>query len=181
MVRIWWHRRVERLFSPSQRGGHVAPRLRVCRRRPALEALEDRTLPSFVAVALFDTGAAPRSVVAADVNGDGIPDLVTANIGAETGSVLVGNGDGSFQAEQDYATGAAARSVAAADVNGDGIPALVTANTGSNTVSVLLGNGDGSFQAKKDFVTGYAPNSVAVADVNGDGIPDLVTANGTGG
>ena len=92
-------------------------------------------------------------------------------------SVLLGNGNGTFQAQQTFATGSDPRSVALADVNGDGKPDLVVANYGSNTVSVLLGNGNGTFQAQQTFATGSDPVSVAVGDVNGDGRPDLVVAN----
>ena len=74
-------------------------------------------------------------------------------------SVLLGNGDGTFQAQTTYATGAAPNSVAIGDVNGDGRPDLVVANSDSNTVSVLLGNGDGTFQAQSTYATGSQPES----------------------
>jgi hypothetical protein len=96
-------------------------------------------------------------------------------------SVLLGNGNGTFQAKVDYPTGSDPRSVAVADVSGDGVPDVVTANIDGSTASVLLGNGNGNgngtFQAKVDYPTGSAPISVAVADVNGDGRPDLLVAN----
>jgi hypothetical protein len=110
-------------------------------------------------------------VAEAEVNGDGIPDVVTADGNAV--SVLLGNGDGSFRTHQDYSTRGASAPVVA-DVNGDGIPDVVTAD--GNAVSVLLGNGDGSFQTQRDYATGDS-FSVVVADVNGDGSPDLLTAN----
>ena len=67
-------------------------------------------------------------------------------------SVLLGNGDGSFQAAVSFAAGDAPISVAVADLDGDSVPDLVTANGyGSDDVSVLLGNGDGSFQAAVSF------------------------------
>jgi hypothetical protein len=124
-------------------------------------------------------------VAVADLNGDGIPDLAVANHGqspsyAGTVSVLLGNGDGTFQAHKDYATGTYTTAVAAVDVNGDGVLDLVAANRSSDTVSVLLGNGDGSFQVKKDYECGISPVSLAVADLNGDGLPDLITANNNG-
>ena len=78
-------------------------------------------------------------------------------------SVLLGNGNGTFQAQQTFATGIDPDSVAVADVNGDGKPDLVVANDDSNTVSVLLGNGNGTFQAQQTFATG------AESDVGGGG------------
>ena len=128
----------------------------------------------------FATGSNPISVVSADVNGDGIADLVVANSASGTVSVLLGNGNGTFQAQQTFAVGNFPFCVAASDVNGDGKPDLVVANYQSNTVSVLLGNGNGTFQAQQTFATGNGPNSVALGDVNGDGKPDLVVANSAG-
>ncbi len=85
----------------------------------------------------------------ADVNGDGQPDLVVANSGSNNVSVLLGNGNGTFQSAVNYATGSEPSAVAVADVNGDGHPDLVVTNFGSNTVSVLLNNGSGTFQASR--------------------------------
>jgi FG-GAP-like repeat len=129
----------------------------------------------------FAVGTKPTSVAVADVNGDGKPDIVTANSGSNNVSVLLGNGSGSFSAApgSPLAVGTNPASVAVADVNGDGRLDIVTANSGSNNVSVLLGNGSGSFSAApgSPFAVGANPVSVAVADVNGDGRPDIVTAN----
>ena len=130
-----------------------------------------------IAALTFATGANPNSVAIGDVNGDGKPDLVVANGQSDSVSVLLGNGDGTFQAQQTFATGNGPFSVAVGDVNGDGKPDLVVANATDNTVSVLLGNGNGTFQTQQTFATGYAPISVAVSDVNGDGKPDIVVAN----
>jgi hypothetical protein len=126
------------------------------------------------------TGALPVSVAIGDLNGDGKPDLATANPDPNAVSVLVNRGDGSFQAKLDYETGNRPRSVAIGDLNGDDKPDLATANFDSGngkTVSVLLNRGDGSFQAKLDYATGLGPASVAIGDLNGDGKPDLATGN----
>ena len=116
-------------------------------------------------------------VATGDFNGDGKADLVTANYGSNNVSVLLGNGDGTFQSAVNYAV-SYPYSVAVGDFNGDGKLDLVTANYyGSNTVSVLLGNGDGTFQSAVNYAVGSAPSSVAVGDFNGDGKLDLAVAN----
>jgi hypothetical protein len=116
-------------------------------------------------------------VAVADLNGDGRPDLVTANKSDDSVSVLLANPDGSFQTKETFRTGPTPNSLAVADLNGDGIPDLVTANYDGSSVSVLLGNGDGTFGPQRTFAAGTTTYAVAVADVNGDGIPDLITAN----
>jgi hypothetical protein len=126
--------------------------------------LEDRTLLSFLAAASYAVGSSPISVAVADFNGDGIPDLVTADLNSNSVSVLLGNGDG-FQAARSFAAGNNPRSVAVGDFNGDGIPDLAVANaTSPGTVSVLLGNGNGTFQAARNFPVGTYPDSVVVGD-----------------
>jgi uncharacterized protein (UPF0548 family) len=128
----------------------------------------------------FRTGSNPRSVAVGDFNGDGILDLVVANESAEqqgTVSVLLGNGDGTFQAARNFFVGLGPSSVAVGDFNSDGRLDLVVANQDSDTVSVLLGNGDGTFQAARNRAAGRGPYSVVVVDVNGDGKPDLAVAN----
>jgi hypothetical protein len=148
-----------------------------------LEVLEARVLPSFGAPRSYDAGNLPTSVAVGDFNGDGILDLAVADRGVGAGSgpgsvsVLLGHGDGSFQAPQSYVTGTYSISVAVGDFTGDGIPDLAVANYLSNTVSVLLGNGDGTFQAQRTFATASYPEAVAVGDFNGDGHLDLAVAN----
>lgn len=117
------------------------------------------------------------AVLAADLNGDGIPDAITVNNTAATVSVLLGNGDGSFQAASQYAVDPSPIQALIVDVNQDGIPDIVTVNS-SASVSVLLGNGDGTFQAKRTFAVISGPVAIVAGDFNGDGIPDLAVASG---
>jgi hypothetical protein len=124
------------------------------------------------------------SVAVADFNGDGIPDLAVANSGGSVDpfgslSILLGNGDGTFQARKSYVAGGNPFVVAVGDFNGDSIPDLVVPNFkyGAGAVSVLLGNGDGTFQAALTMAAGNQPTSVAVGDFNRDGKLDIVTTN----
>src|SRR5262249_789288 len=89
--------------------------------RPALEALERRDVPSFLAPRNFDVGDRPVDLAQADFNGDGVPDLVTANrrqfpVGTPgTVTVLLGNGDGSFRALPPFPAGLGPGAVVAGD------------------------------------------------------------------
>jgi hypothetical protein len=151
-------------------------------RRPAalrlqLDILEDRTLPSLSAPVSYAAGTDPFAVVTADFNGDGRLDVATTNYADSTVSVLLGNGDGTFQPAQTSATGTSPTSVAVGDFNADGKLDLATANLGSYDVSVLRGNGDGTFQAPNNLGLGSSLRSVAVGDFNGDGKLDLGVAS----
>jgi len=127
----------------------------------------------------FDAGSGPQSVAVGDFNGDGKPDLAVVNSYSNNVSILLGNGDGTFQIHVDYPTGAQPGSVAIGDFNGDGKLDLAVVNSYSNNVSVLLGNGNGTFQPAVSYGTGSGtgPAFVAVGDFNHDGKLDLAVAN----
>jgi hypothetical protein len=142
---------------------------------------------TFQPVKRFLAGAHPSSVVIADVNLDGKPDLVVSDGGqpreTSTGgvSVLLNNGDGTFGPAVSYTAGTLdGISVAAADVNGDGKPDLVVPaldNNFNNEVLIFLGNGNGTFMAPSVLMASQTNASVIVGDFNGDGKLDLVLAN----
>jgi uncharacterized membrane protein len=132
----------------------------------------------------------------ADVNGDKKPDLVVANYCATECSyppvegsvgVLLGNGNGTFQAVKTYPSGGdGAASVAVADLNNDGKPDLLVANCGpeacgpgspGGNVGVLIGNGNGTFKPVVNYPAANSPFDVIAADVNGDGKLDIVVSN----
>jgi len=118
-------------------------------------------------------------VVAADVNGDGKPDLIlVAN--TTTGNsivVLANNGSGGFGVTGSYPVGNTSVAVVAADVTGDGAVDLISVNELDNTLAVLTNNGTGIFGSNATLNVGSRPESVATADVNGDGRMDLIRGN----
>jgi hypothetical protein len=126
----------------------------------------------------------PLALAVADLNNDGRLDIVTANnsFGA---SVLLGNGDGTFQAYRPVGSSAGPTWVTVADFNNDGVPDLAV-TTAADTVDISLGNGDGTFQTFTPVTTGTGtnPQSVVASDLSGDGNQDLVVAcygaNGVG-
>jgi Concanavalin A-like lectin/glucanases superfamily/FG-GAP-like repeat/Putative Ig domain/Abnormal spindle-like microcephaly-assoc'd, ASPM-SPD-2-Hydin/Protein of unknown function (DUF1573) len=122
-------------------------------------------------------GSGPIAVAAADFNRDGHLDLAAVNHGSNSVSILLGNGDGTFQAHRDFTTGTAPTLLAIADFNGDGNPDLAIINESANTVSILLGNGDGTFGASTEYPVGPFPIMVVVGDFNRDGHLDLAVSN----
>ena len=93
-----------------------------------------------------------HSVAIGDLNGDGNLDLAVANSSSNNVSVLLGNGDGSFQSAVNYGAGDGPCSVAIGDLNGDGDLDLAVANRISDNVSILINTGDGKFE---DVPLGY--------------------------
>ena len=146
------------------------------------------TTAVFVAQQTFATGSDPEAIALGDFNGDGLPDLATANYGDNNVSVLLnqtvlgaGNITPAFPATA-FAVGRKPTDVSVADVNGDGKPDVVSANYNDGTVGVLLnttapGAATPTFAAQQTFATGRHPIFLAVVDLNGDGLPDLAVAN----
>ena len=122
------------------------------------------------------------SVAAADFNRDGRMDLAIARANGVV-SILLGNGDGTFQPPVDYAAGLGPQGLAVGDFNRDGFPDLAVANTTSpagdsagGAVSILLGNGDGTFRPLRHLSVASGAFSVATTDLGGSGYLDLVVA-----
>jgi hypothetical protein len=132
---------------------------------------------TFVNRRAYRTPRAPLSVAVGDLNGDGLPDLVTGNHLRRSVSVLLNAGHGTFEHRRDYRVGRFPRSVAIGDLNGDGAPDLAVANTRDANVSVLLNAGDGRFGEKREYATGTFPSSVVIGDFDGDGAADLATGD----
>ncbi len=111
---------------------------------------------------------------AADLNNDGKLDLVLSSLQGHF-LVLLGNGDGTFQAPVNYSVTYNGPNITIADVNADGIPDVLCTSTQNNgVVAIYLGEGNGTFR-KPYFIDIDNYEDVEVGDVNGDGIPDLVS------
>ena len=115
-----------------------------------------------------DSGS-PGAVATGDLNGDGHPNIVTANNATSQIAVLLNNGDGSFGSPTFYAAGAGvgegSQSIVIADFNGDGHPDIAAANFTDATISVLLNNGNGTFAPAATYPTAPYPLGIAVGDV----------------
>ncbi len=139
---------------------------------------------SFQTGASYAAGTNPRIVVVADLNGDGKYDLAIADSGTATGSgvsVLLGNGNGTFQAATFTAAGSVSLSLTVGDFNGDGKPDIAIANEGSDNISVLLGNGNGTFAPAVNYDLdlpgqSVSPTSIVAGDFDRDGKLDLAVA-----
>ena len=134
---------------------------------------------AFTQTASFSsTGLAPAAVAAADLNGDGKPDLVVTDAGTFSGSengalyVLLNQGRGSFGQPAVYLEGTLPGPIAIGDVNGDHKPDLVVSNI--QGVGVMSGNGDGTFEPPVYYTVAFGPTSIVIADLNADGKPDLI-------
>ena len=106
--------------------------------------------------------------------------MITAN-GPDVG-VHLGNGDGTFQSEQDTGSSHNVQSLAIADFNGDGRLDAAAADyqfVGTRQVEILLGNGDGTFQHRSIYTIGYWATCVTAADLNKDGKPISPSRIGT--
>ena len=132
--------------------------------------------------------AFPVSVAAADLNGDGKLDLVSANVQSNTLTIFFQTKPGKFPSDPDRTLGGAGEtrapaSVAASDLDGDGDLDLVSANLGGQNLTVFLQEGDGEFPQSPSLTfldprSSGLPVFVAPGDVDGDGDLDLVSANG---
>ena len=131
----------------------------------------------------YPVGMNSKAIVVADFNNDGKPDIAVANSSSNNVSILLGDGDGTFQAARNFdAGGAGGSSLAVADFNGDGkldLAVGIPANDqvpgcGGSSVSVLLGNGDGTFQPPRQAVVVNSRSIiVTTGDFNNDNKPDL--------
>jgi hypothetical protein len=123
--------------------------------------------------------AAPFQLAVADFNGDGKLDLATVCYFANSVTILLGNGAGSFGTPASFGVSNGPQGLAVGDFNGDGKQDLAIACISAGIVSILLGDGVGSFAATTNFNAGATPRDIEVGDFNGDGKQDLAVSNPT--
>jgi hypothetical protein len=139
---------------------------------------------TFQAAQPLFVGFGPACVAVGTFTSSGHQDLAVTLYGRTGGpgavAVLLGNGDGSFQAPQTYSVRSGPIGIAIGDFNGSGIQDLAVASWDGNTshtISVLMGNGDGTFQAPQEFpITGTGADAVAVGDFDANGTLDVATS-----
>ncbi len=143
---------------------------------------------TFGEATVYAGGYQAKSLVTADFDGDGRPDVATANdmlhdtVDVANGgyvNVLMNRGAGAFVAPMTYGGGPPAVGVAIADIDGDARPDIAIGAPGAG-VSVFLGFGDGSFAASLAMPL-PDPGFLTAGDLDGDGRPDLVTVNSQSG
>jgi hypothetical protein len=128
---------------------------------------------SFQQISSANVGNNPFMAAAADIDGDGYVDLISANNYSDDLSILKNKGDGTFLLSSTLYAGHYPSDVVAADFNGDGNIDLAVATGQSNSVVIFINNGTGTFTKGQTINLGSAPWGLAVVDVDGDGAMDL--------
>jgi hypothetical protein len=123
---------------------------------------------------VFGAGRKSHGIGSGDFNGDGKADLAVANAVADTVTVMLGNGDGTFEFVANYRTAIAPKTVAIGDLDNDGRQDIAVALQDSAEVSVLLGNGNGTFQAGVHYPAMTGSHDLSVYDMNNDGNKDVI-------
>ena len=137
-----------------------------------------------VLTATVQVGMDPVSAALADFDGDGQLDAVTANHGAASVTVLLGDGHGGFAPGRDFAVDAQPIAVVAGHFVGSAtgqLPGVATASSVQRSVTIALAAGKGALAPSSTSPVGMAPASLVAADLDGDGRDDLAVADPVGG
>jgi len=114
----------------------------------------------------------------ADLNGDGIPDVVSSQSVILVDPATILDPQVPQRVLSMAPAGLGVSALVAGDFNGDGKQDIIVANGRDSTISLLLGNGDGTFHQPLRYAPGGDPQAIAAADFNGDGLPDIAIGNG---
>ena len=126
----------------------------------------------------INVGSQPRSISTGNLNGDAHVDLAVTNLGSNAITILLGNGDGTFDEGGSFQVSSQPASNTIADFDGDGFSDIAVSRWSVNTVSIYYGNGDGTFKSVPTSVTvGTNPFFLVAADFDKDGRTDLAVTN----
>jgi hypothetical protein len=126
-------------------------------------------------------GSNLSQLTTADFNQDGSLDLVVADAGTNSITVLFGSSTGTFSIVKRYTLPSYANAITNSDFDGDGLKDLAVACTGANSIIIFKGNGDGSFLQTHSFSVNAVPVVLVTGDLNHDSKADLITSSfGTG-
>jgi VCBS repeat protein len=131
----------------------------------------------FGAPTRIETGSRPLYTDADDLNGDGYADVMVANSGSDTISVLFGDGLGRFSPPMTFPSGDKPWSLSLGDLDGDSFEDLAVACGASNAVAVHFGHGDGTFDPPLLLPVGRVPRWATIVDLDGDGRLDILASN----
>ncbi|HEX3996164.1 MAG TPA: FG-GAP-like repeat-containing protein, partial [Acetobacteraceae bacterium] len=138
----------------------------------------------FLPAVTYAAGTVPVGVLAVDLTGNGLQDLVVEDYGftpTDGGvDVLMSNGSGGFLPPASYATAPYPEGIVTADLNGDEEPDIIVGSA-SNYITVLMNNGSGGFLPAVTYAVGSAPFGVATTDLTGNGLQDIIVADGGNG
>lgn len=133
---------------------------------------------NFTPAAAIPTGDAPSALAVGDLDGDHRADLVIANTGGATLSLVLSSRPATLQAPLAIAVGPGPGPIAVGDLDGDGDLDLAVLHVAAATVSVAANRGDGTFEVGRSVEVGGAPSGLAIARVDDDEQADLVVGEG---
>jgi Bacterial Ig domain/FG-GAP-like repeat len=133
---------------------------------------------SFHEMVSLNAGVNPVDIITGDFNGDGLPDLATANNGSQDISILSGLGDGTFSTPVQIHMGGSPSSLATHDLDNDTHPDLVVLDENADQMILLMGKADGTFDRTVSMDTVNRPTAVIIEDFNNDDLLDIALANG---
>lgn len=137
---------------------------------------------SFQMLQQYSVGEVATFAAIADINNDGLDDVISSDFASNEMSILVATGNGTFSSTLNQSTSGEPTGIVVADFNGDNKPDVVTSSMRNDLIMLTLGRGDGTFIAPVNYpiFANSFPNSAAIADINADGKDDVIVANSQG-
>jgi hypothetical protein len=139
--------------------------------------LNDGTGAFLTSVSISTPAAGETAASAADMNEDGLLDLVIGSFESHDVQVLLADSKGGLVPHSRVGAGRGVWMIMTGDVNEDGHADVVTSNSGDNTVSVIFGDGAGGLLLSDSYASESFPLAVDLGDIDGDGDLDMVSSN----